>query len=621
MVRILFVVAIFIFLEAPNLLAQQQFVDETANRLPEIIDLSKGAALGDIDLDGDIDVLVSNGSNGVPWTPDKLLLNDGSGQFTDGTEGRIPVISLVLSWAFFADIERDDDLDFYIGNRYNYDRLYVNGGNGVFTEETVERVPYDEDTQTHDVEFGDLDGDLDLDFVLVQYKYTYEPNLLFLNDHTGHFTVGPPSWFPQDMENSEAVALGDIDGDFDLDVVIANELDAPNRIWINDGTAHFVDETSERLPEEIGQHNDVKLTDVDGDGDLDILFAKGWFPSYEKLYLNDGNGYFTDVSEERVPEYNDVSNDAEFVDVDNDGDYDLLISNRSSGGVPSRLFINDGNGYFTDGTSGRFPAREEESTDMAIGDFDNDGDADIFISLEGEYPNGAQNRLLINLSSADSIPPVIVRTFNHPDTGDTTNPYIITSTVWDNISVAKGELHVSLFYKAQGEQDFTERMMYDCDGFIYRKDIPAQHSGTKLEYYIKARDKMGNTSFDPATAPDSLYSFMVTGTGIAEGEPGSKIPPSFSLSQNFPNPFNPSTTILYDVPANAGEANNLNLAIYDIRGRLVKSLIDSKQVNPGSHRVLWSGTDELGKPVPSGVYFYLLRCGDWTSSRKMTCVR
>jgi len=608
-----------VFLISGSGISQQQFIDETETRLPEIVDYSLYSSLGDIDRDGDLDILISNSNEGVPWVPYKLLINDGSGVFTDETETRFPLISLSVSWGFLADIEYDGDLDCYIGHAYNYDRLLLNNINGIYSEDTEGRIPYDEDTQTSEIEFGDFDNDLDLDFVLVQYKYTNQPNLVFINDSAGYFNMAPDSWSPQDEENSNAVALGDIDGDLDIDVVIANDTmtSGPNRVWINLGDSHFIDDTENRLPIDNALHNDVKMADVDGDGDLDLYFANSFF-SRNRLFINDGMGFYTDVTEERLPFETASSDDAEFVDVDNDVDFDILVSNRSSGGMSSRLYINDGTGLFTDETNGRFPSREEESADISVGDFDNDGDADLLLSIEGIYPNGAQNRLLINESTPDSIPPVIARTLHYPDIADTTNDYIISSTVWDNISVAIGELQTALLYRIDGGSEFIEESMYDCGGFIYRKDIPAQSVGTTIQYYVRAMDKMGNISLDPPNAPDSVYSFTVIGTGIDDEIPNSKLPRSFSLSQNFPNPFNPTTVIQYGIPE--GQETNVSLTVYDLHGRLVDRLVDESQA-PGIHSVNWDGRDTKGIEVASGVYIYRLQAGDYTSTRKMVLVR
>ena len=86
-------------------------------------------------------------------------------------------------------------------------------------------------------------------------------------------------------------------------------------------------------------------------------------------------------------------------------------------------------------------------------------------------------------------------------------------------------------------------------------------------------------------------------TSITEDEL-ERIPLVYSLYQNYPNPFNPTTTISFDVPE---ERQHVKLTVYDLRGRHVKTLIDS-ELEPGSHKVVWDGRNELGNTVSSGVY-------------------
>ncbi len=88
------------------------------------------------------------------------------------------------------------------------------------------------------------------------------------------------------------------------------------------------------------------------------------------------------------------------------------------------------------------------------------------------------------------------------------------------------------------------------------------------------------------------------------------------LGQNQPNPFNPRTTIAFQI-ASAGPAH---LAVYDMNGRLVKNLVNGT-LNHGDHEVIWDGTNNEGTSVPSGVYFYELRAGQVYESRRMTLVR
>jgi hypothetical protein len=94
------------------------------------------------------------------------------------------------------------------------------------------------------------------------------------------------------------------------------------------------------------------------------------------------------------------------------------------------------------------------------------------------------------------------------------------------------------------------------------------------------------------------------------------MPKDLILYSNYPNPFNPSTTIRFDIP----QTGNVNLAIYDINGRLISTLIDGDMA-AGSHQVTWNGRDVSGKSVASGIYIYRLQQNDKLMSRKLTLLR
>ncbi len=87
---------------------------------------------------------------------------------------------------------------------------------------------------------------------------------------------------------------------------------------------------------------------------------------------------------------------------------------------------------------------------------------------------------------------------------------------------------------------------------------------------------------------------------------------------NYPNPFNPFTTIQYIIPVSA--TGDVNLRVYDIRGALVKTLVD-QVTNPGTHSIVWDGTDKYGNKTSSGVYIYQLKVGEFTKSNKMILMR
>jgi hypothetical protein len=616
-------IVIVSFLALESLSAQgQHFIDETATRLPERIDDTTDAVFGDLDGDADIDVIVSTSSAAVYRA--YFILNNGAGYFPEDSLKNLFIPNYNFSSVSIGDLERDGDLDLLFSAYFDKIQLLIKNTEGEFVNEGESRLPGHTGAFARDDALIDVDNDLFLDISIVQYAWDW----LWINNGWGYFDFFPHDRFPSGLYNGNAVAWGDVDGDYDLDCVIANNTGHPNLLMINDGTGWFSDETAERIPEDLEQSNGVSLVDLDNDSDLDIVVANGFSPGYNKIWINDGNGYFADETDLRLPQNGNASSGVSFGDIDNDYDMDLLISNRTTGGDANKVLVNNGMGYFDDETSTRYPDLDDNTTEIKLGDVDLDGDLDCYVVNIGETQYGEQNRLLINQSIPDSFPPKIPRTYHHPDTGDTSNPYLITTTVWDNISIVIGELNVSLLYrvfndpeKSSSDVEFTEIPMLDCGGFLFRERIPAQSSVSTVEYYIKAKDRMGNVSYDPPNAPDSVFSFVVdVDVGINDNPASGLFPKAFSLSQNYPNPFNPSTTIAFDIPGVSGEKQHVEVTVYDIRGRRVRTLIDS-DLEPGSHKLHWNGRNDRGESVPSGIYLYALRAGGEVYTRKMMVLK
>lgn len=101
--------------------------------------------------------------------------------------------------------------------------------------------------------------------------------------------------------------------------------------------------------------------------------------------------------------------------------------------------------------------------------------------------------------------------------------------------------------------------------------------------------------------------------------PGATLPKAFALTQNHPNPFNPSTTINYQIPEDAGSVS-FALSVYDIRGRMVKTL-DKGMKGAGFYSAFWDGTDSEGRQVSSGVYFYRFTSSKYSATRKMILLK
>ena len=94
------------------------------------------------------------------------------------------------------------------------------------------------------------------------------------------------------------------------------------------------------------------------------------------------------------------------------------------------------------------------------------------------------------------------------------------------------------------------------------------------------------------------------------------LPQGFALEQNFPNPFNPFTTLRYDLPENA----LVNITIYDMMGRVVKTMVNSQQ-NAGFKSVRWNATNDKGSPVSAGLYLYTIQAGEFRKTKKMVLLK
>ena len=211
---------------------------------------------------------------------------------------------------------------------------------------------------SNDVALGDVDGDGDLDAFVVNGT---AGNKVWLNNGSGVFTDSGQSL---GTSTSKGVALGDLDGDGDLDAFVANGPDLPDKVWLNNGAGVFTDSG-----QSLGAlwSEKVALGDLDGDGDLDAVVAT--INSNSRVWLNDGSGAFTD-SGQSVGALGD--NAVALGDLDGDGDLDAYFSQFAS---PNTVWFNNGSGIFTD--SGQLLGNNG-SYDVALGDLDGDGDLDAF---------------------------------------------------------------------------------------------------------------------------------------------------------------------------------------------------------------------------------------------------
>ncbi len=166
------------------------------------------------------------------------------------------------------------------------------------------------------------------------------------------------------------------------------------------------------------------------------------------------------------------------------------------------------------------------------------------------------------------------------------------------------------------------RLTGDCAAYA-AKILNDELAGTFSPLYVVPASVTGCMTCHGSAATDTVAAKMECKQCHGDPHVQSAVaaltgpPATYHLSQNFPNPFNPETRIQFSLP----QAQRVDLAIYDVHGRLVKELIDYRDYAPGTYTVDWDGTDLDGKKVASGVYFSRMQAGVYSSTRKMSLVK
>ena len=327
----------------------------------------QGLSLGDFDGDGLDDLYVSQPSG----LPNRLLKNNGNGTFSDVTvQAGLDVLD-ETSMALFGDLDSDGDQDVILIGAAPL--LFRNeGGRFRFDDDALD-VAQDRAAMFTGAALADYDLDGDLDLYVCAYDFwqpgeEYDaptpyydavngpPNLLFRNDGGGRFEeVADAAGFgPTNDRFSFAAAWGDYDSDGDPDLYVANDF-GRNNLYRNNGDGSFDDVGAEVGVEDLGAGMSAAWGDYDGDGDLDLYTANMWSSAglritgsqrFEdiaptasqralfrrqaqgnSLFRNDGEQGFSDVSEEARVRTGRWAWASDFVDLDSDGLLDLFVQN------------------------------------------------------------------------------------------------------------------------------------------------------------------------------------------------------------------------------------------------------------------------------------------------------
>ncbi|MFH2008712.1 MAG: FG-GAP-like repeat-containing protein [bacterium] len=261
------------------------------------------------------------------YQSNRLLVGLGDGRFTLDASA-VPATPRNSVFGQAVDIDQDGDLDIVVTSWSWADPaqtakvdLLINDGSGTFTDEVEERIPAT-GLVAYGVAAGDLDGDGDPDLF---FSGDRDPNRLFFNDGNGFFQEAPPGSLPDiDEPRGRKPALGDLDGDGSPDIYLPSE--AQDRVLLNDGEGRFFDYTELLLGVDSEYGYTAVIADLDLDGHNDVVVAK--YSGRVRVYRNDGTGRLFDYTASIVPRGADPARAIGVAagDIDHDGDLDLLIS-------------------------------------------------------------------------------------------------------------------------------------------------------------------------------------------------------------------------------------------------------------------------------------------------------
>ncbi|MCB0521518.1 MAG: CRTAC1 family protein [Lewinellaceae bacterium] len=345
---------------------------------------SRSVNFVDVDNDGDEDLFITNGPAG--GAKNLLCLNDGEGRFTAVTAGDIVSDAAPFDGATFADFDNDGDLDAFAVTWYgkpNY--LYAGNGDGTFTKIQT-AAPAVPGTYSETASWGDSDQDGDLDLYQTNstdLNGTPLPNLFYRNDGNGSFTKIQTGPVATDAKASRSVNWVDYDNDCDADLFVSNEDNQPDDLYQNNGDGTFTKVTSGAPSQASRSTMSSSWGDVDNDGDLDLFVSNAAYFAQQnnQLFLNNGNGTFTEITTGDLVTDGGCSYGSNFGDYDNDGDLDLVVSNGfCNGNIVNFLYQNDGHGTFTRDLESAENLSTPCSYGTAWGDVNNDGFLDLGIA-------------------------------------------------------------------------------------------------------------------------------------------------------------------------------------------------------------------------------------------------
>ena len=571
-------------------------------------------------------------------------------ELLDNASVGLPVAPFGKGGLALADIDRNGYPDIFClrWSEPGYSRIYIND-NGFF-QDISDQSPLE---QIESQEFGtrttvwvdfDNDGDKDLSMATSETIHLLRnDNNIFteVSQEMGFLAPKPGGFIVEWDCNNCGWADYDLDGDLDC---VISQLSNPNLyLFRNDGD-YFTNVATEAGLDGVTLAAEWRAVfmDFDLDGDPDLV-------GRNSIFSND-DGYFTDCTAELGLDAIDNAWYRRFFDYDNDGDLDYFKSSRSTEAEEFDELWENREGFFVDVSHEvGFISQRYKHRGLTFGDFDNDGDQDIF--MDGGNP-AAYDNLFVN----DEVAPGerafadVAEFTGITQTGDRKGCgfFDYNRDGFLDIYMPSAEFDHLLYHNHGGNE--TNWMGFILEGTISNRDgvgsLITLYTGDKKQIRLTRCGDNHFHQYNPwvhfgigyDTEIDSVVirwplGYKQTFIDVAinqyheitepdytsldsKRKEGSK-PTAFKLEQNYPNPFNPRTAIEYSLQ----KSSRVTLKVYNLRGKEIYTFSEDKYHAAGTYKVFWDGKDKHGSAVSTGVYVYQLQTEKFVVAKKMALMK
>jgi len=555
---------------------------------PDLPPWSRGATLTDYDGDALLDYAVTGFERVVVYRQSTRLHFEKAVSFLPGDT------ALTINSADFNGDGRDD---LAVGTRDGLE-IYLNDGQGGYRPgETYAQVfgTTDIEVTNQGSDFNE-DGIFDLCLATPSVGGEYSELMVYLGRRDGSFE--------QTMTRRVRGQIfcnrpGDFNGDAHLDIAWINGAKGYLSIIFGDGDGSFPDELRYAIPS--NSPRQLEGVDFDLDGDLDIIVAayqlgielnSSFFLFENKLdplgvsptgleiragnnasieLRTPGGGRLSRVANSiasgelylRALDDNAIIDEVAVTRTVENGRYDLFVKPRQN-----------------------LTIAETFSLDYTVGDH--------WFRIAHDQPISPSGYLFPIYPAGGSLV--------SPEQGEFIHTSLPTFT-WESSGVERFELATDIgFFEIIESATVT--------GGVYTLHVVLPYTDSTT-YFWRVRSET-----DSALTPIHVFNAVRIPTNLEDSDPPIGLPDSCRLAQNYPNPFNPMTTIEFYLP----KGGPVKISIHNVLGQLIKSLMD-RSMPPGTYTVDWDATDLFDRPVASGIYFYRMEAGDYSSTRKMVLVR